>query len=78
MRIKKNVVIPTNIGRSKLGETSLAVMEFAESEDANMKFECDDPKEAVKVYSTVSGFVNRYHMNLRVTKSMNDVYVIRK
>ena len=78
MKIKKNVEVPTNIGRSRLGKLNLAVKEFAESEDANMKFECDDPKEAVRVYSTVSGFVNRYHMNLRVTKSMNDVYVVRK
>ena len=78
MKITKNVEVPTNIGRGKLGELNLAVKEFAESDDVNMKIECDTAKEASKYYSTVSGFVNRYDLNLRVTKSMNDIYVVRK
>lgn len=78
MNIKKNVEIPTNIGRNRLGELNLAVKEFAESDDLNMKVECETNKEAITAYSTISGFISRYHLPLRLTKSMNDIYVVRK
>lgn len=78
MKILKNVDMPTNIGRTKLGEASLALMDFYKSDDANMKFECEDTKEANRVYSTVSGTANRYKLNVRVTRSINDIYVVRK
>ena len=78
MKIVKNVDMPTNIGRTKLGEASLALMDFYESDDVNMKFECEDKKEANRIYSTVSGTAMRYKLNVRVTRSMNDIYVVRK
>ena len=78
MKILKNVDMPTNIGRTKLGEASLALMDFMKSDDVNMKFECEDKKEANRVYSTVSGTATRYKLNVRVTRSMNDIYVVRK
>lgn len=78
MNIKRNVEIPTNIGRSKLGETSLAVVEFLKSGDTNIKFECESSKEANTVYSTVSGTVKRLKLPAKVIKSMNDIYVVRK
>ena len=78
MKIKRNVEVPTNIGRKRLGEVSLAIKEFVDSDDANIKFECDSKEEATSVYSTASGFVNRYKVGVKVTRSMNDIYVVRK
>ena len=78
MKIVKNVEMPKNIGRARLGEVSLAVLDFVKSDDVNIKFECEDRREASRTYSTVSGTVNRYKLNVRVTKSMNDIYVVRK
>ena len=78
MKIERNVEMPSNIGRNKLGEASLALMDFYKSGDVNIKFECEDKKEADRIYSTVSGTANRYHLNVKVTRSMNDIYVVRK
>lgn len=78
MNIKKNVDVPANIGKNKLGELNMAVKEFVESDDINMKIECDSAKESGRYYSTVCGFVNRCNLPLKVTKSMNDIYIVRK
>ena len=78
MKVLKNVEMPTNIGRQRLGEVSLVLMDFYDSDDTNVKFECESRKEANAVYSTVFGTAKRYKLNVRVTRSMNDIYVIRK
>ena len=78
MKIERNVEMPTNIGRNKLGEASLALMDFYKSSDANVKFECETKKEADAVYSTLSGTARRYDLDVKVTRSMNDIYVVRK
>ena len=78
MKIERNVEMPTNIGRNKLGEASLALMDFYKSDDANIKYECETKREADSVYSTVSGTARRYDLKVKVTRSMNDVYVVRK
>jgi len=44
----------------------------------SLKFECDDKAEATRVYSTVSGYVNRYRLPVKVQRSVNDIYVTRK
>ena len=78
MKIERNVEMPTNIGRNKLGEASLALMDFYDSDDTNIKFECESKKEADSVYSTIGGTARRYALKVRVTRSMNDIYVVRK
>lgn len=78
MKVLRNVEMPTNIGRQRLGEVSLVLMDFYDSGDTNVKFECESKKEANAVYSTVFGTAKRYKLNVRVTRSMNDIYVIRK
>jgi len=79
MKIKKNVEMPNRIGNaSRISEASLAVIEFVDSEDANLKFECGNEQEAKRVYSTVSGTARRLGLPVRVSKSMNDIYVLHK
>ena len=78
MKIQKNVDVPRNIGRNKLGEVSLALIEFVESEDTNMKFECGGKAEADRVYSTLSTRMRTSNLPVKVMRSMNDIYVIRK
>jgi len=78
MKIKKNVEMPTNIGRNRLGESSLALMEFWENGDKNIKFECESKREANAVYSTVFSTAKRYGLDVKLIKSMNDIYVVRK
>ena len=78
MKITKNVEMPTNIGRKRLGESSLALMEFWENGDKNIKFECESKREANAVYSTVFGTAKRYGLDVKLIKSMNDIYVVRK
>ena len=78
MKIKRNVEIPKNIGNSALGETSLALLDFVDSDDVNMKYECEDKREASRIYSTASGTARRMKLPVRITRSMNDVYVIRE
>lgn len=78
MKIVRNVEMPTNIGRNRLGEVSLALMDFYDGDDKNVKFECESKKEANAVYSTVFGTAKRYKLDVRVTRSMNDIYVVRK
>jgi hypothetical protein len=78
MKIQKNVNVPRNIGRNKMGEVSLALIEFVESEDTNMKFECGGKAEADRVYSTLSTRMRASNLPVKVMRSMNDIYVIRK
>ena len=78
MKIQKNVDVPRNIGRNKLGEVSLALIEFVESEDTNMMFECGGKAEADRVYSTLSTRIRTSNLPVKVMRSMNDIYVIRK
>lgn len=78
MKIVRNAEVPTNIGRAKLGKTSMAMMEFIESDDVNIKFECESKKEAGACYSTLFGTAKRYGLPVRITRSFNDIYVIRK
>ena len=78
MKIQRNVEVPKNIGRGKLGEVSLALVEFYESEDANMKFECENKSEANRVQSTLAGRVKVMNLPVKVMRSANDIYVVRK
>jgi len=78
MNIKKNVEVPTNIGRERLGEISLAIVEFCESDDVNVKFECGGKEEAARVYNTSCAFVRSRKLPIKVQKSMNDIYIVRK
>lgn len=78
MKIKKNVEMPKNVGRAKLGEASLALVEFVNSEDTNMKYECGGKEEASRIYSTISGTAKRMKLPVKVMRSVNDIYVIRK
>ena len=86
MKIQRNVEVPKNIGRGKLGEVSLmvkptcfvALVEFYESEDANMKFECESKEEANIVHSTLAGRVKATNLPVKVMRSANDIYVVRK
>jgi len=78
MKILKNVEMPTNIGRNRLGESSLALMDFYENGDKNIKFECESKKEANAVYSTIFGTAKRYGLDVKIVRSMNDIYVVRK
>lgn len=78
MKILKNVEVPTNLGRNKLGDASSALVEFTNSKDKNMKVECETKREADCIYSTISGTARRYGLPVRVTRSLNDIYVIRK
>ena len=78
MKIHKNVEVPKNIGRGKLGEVSLALVEFVESDDANIKFECGGKEEANRVYSTLCTRAKTSHLPVKIVRSMNDIYVVRK
>lgn len=78
MKIQRNVEVPKNIGRGKLGDVSLALVEFYESEDMNLKFECESKEEANRVQSTLAGRVKATNLPVKVMRSMNDIYVVRK
>ena len=78
MKIQRNVDVPNNIGRTRLGEASLALVEFVNSDDANIKYECGGKEEANRVYSTLSGTIKKRGLPVKIMRSMNDIYVIRK
>lgn len=80
MKITKNVDI-TNVrlgsgGGNSLSEEAQMVVDFANSDDKNIKFECDDKNEANKVYSVLHGVKMRRKLAIRVCKSGNDIYVL--
>lgn len=76
MKIKKNVELPDF---RRLGEVAKTILDFAESDDGTMKFECDDEKEAKSVYSTASNVVHRQKtLGLSVKKYGNDVYIVKE
>lgn len=80
MKITKNVDM-TNVklgsgGGSHLSEEAQMVVDFANSDDKNIKFECDDKDEANKVYSVLHGVKTRRKLAVRVSRSGNDIYVL--
>ena len=77
MKIKKNVESP-NLGMGRYCEASTAILDFIESDDINLKFECGGKEEAKRIYGTVNSFVRVKKLPVKVTKSMNDIYITRK
>ena len=77
MKIRKNVEIPRNVGK-RLGEANRAVVEFMESDDANIKFECGGKEEATRIYMQVKTYIKANELPLKAMKSGFDIYVIRK
>lgn len=76
MKIIKNVEAPTK--RERFGEVTTAILDFIKSDDQNIKFECEDKLEARKVYSCAGGAVRTHGYPVKVIKSGNDIYVVRK
>ncbi len=76
MKILRNVEAPNK--RDRYCEVTVAILDFIESSDKNIKFECDDKDEAKKVYSSAGGAARMMNLPVKVMKSGNDIYVVRK
>lgn len=76
MKIIKNVEAPTR--RDRYGEVTTAILDFIDSTDKNIKFECENKDEARRVYSSAGGAVRTMNLPVRVMKSALDIYVVRK
>ena len=76
MKIKRNVGnIPEN-GR-KLSEEARLVVEFMDSDDKNIKFECGGKQEATRVYSNTSSVIRKHGLAAKAMRRGNDIYVVR-
>lgn len=76
MKILKNVEVRKGMGRRR-SETALAIVDFVDSEDTNLKFECDNKDEARRIYRNALSFVHTNDYPIKVIKSANDIYVVR-
>ena len=76
MKILRNVEAPNR--RDRYGEVTVAILDFVESSDVNIKFECESKEEAKKVYSSAGGAARTMKLPVKVMKSGNDIYVVRK
>ena len=74
MRITRNVEAP-DIVRAVVKEE---ILNFVDSNDINMKIECEDNKEAKTLYHTANYMVSSKNLPIRVMKSGNDIYILRK
>ena len=73
MRITRNVETP--VVRAVVKEE---ILNFVDSNDINMKIECEDNKEAKTLYQTANYMVSSKNLPIRVMKSGNDIYILRK
>ena len=76
MKIKHNVELPKK--QTKRNEIRDMVLEFLESDNVNMKFECEDKNEANRIYHQL--IYHRRAGNIPIVAMMrcNDIYVLRK
>lgn len=75
MKIKRNVEVPKP---KRNGEVRQAIVDFVESNDINMKLECGGKQEANRVYSSAKNIEKSSGLPIKVMRSFNDIYVIRK
>lgn len=76
MKVKYNVNVP-KVYR-EYGEVSKAIMAFIESDNANLKFECENAKEAASIYSSARTATAPGKIPAKVMRRGNDIYVLRK
>lgn len=77
MKIVKNVEVRKGMGRRR-SDVSLAIVDLVGSEDTNLKFECGNKDEARRIYQNALSFAKAHDYPLKVIKSANDIYVVRK
>ena len=75
MKIKHNVELPKQTQRNELRDM---VLEFLESDNVNMKFECEDKNEAILTYQQLNYHRKVHDLPIVVMKRWNDIYVLRK
>lgn len=75
MKIKHNVEVPKQTRRNKLRDM---VLDFLESDNSNMKFECEDKNEALLTYQQLNYHRRAGNIPIVVMKRWNDIYVLRK
>jgi len=76
MRIKQNVELP-DITRGN-NEVHDAIVEFLDSDNANLKFECDDKTEATRIYNQAMWYRKKHELPCRIVRRTNDIYILRK
>lgn len=76
MKVKYNVNVPP--AYREYGEVAKAIMAFLESDNANLKFECEDAKEAASAYSSARSATAPGKLQAKVMRRGNDIYVLRK
>lgn len=76
MNIKRNVANIPESGR-KLSEETRLVVEFMDSDDKNIKFECGGKQEALRVYANTLAVIKKHGFAAKAMKRGNDIYVVR-
>ena len=60
------------------GEIRNDIHEFLDSGHVNMKLECADKHESLRVYQRVAAAKKSEKLPIRIVKSANDIYVLRE
>ena len=76
MKITYNVNVP-EVYRER-GEIAAAIEEFLASDNANLKFECENAVEAQRVYSSARSATTNGRLPAKAMRRGNDIYVLRK
>ena len=76
MKITYNVTVP-EVYRER-GEVATLIDAFLASDKANLKLECENAKEAQRVYSSARSATAPGKLLAKAMRRGNDIYVLRK